>query len=203
MKLLVLAMAALVHAEVLDRVAVSIGSQVITESQLIEEIRLDAFLNNEPPSFTESSKRTVAGRLVDQKLVRKEMEMGRYPSAVPAEAEAMIENLTKTRRDFDKEINAAGITLPKLREHLLWGLTLSHFVDLRFRPAVQVTAGDVERYYKEKIGPNVPLSDVRARILETLEAERSDAAVEAWLKDARAHTNIEFQREVFGESGSK
>jgi hypothetical protein len=202
MKSLVLLLA-LANAEVLDRVAVSIGNQVITESQLIQEIRLDSFLNNEPPSFSPAAMRAAANLLIDQKLVRKEMEMGRYPSAAPEEAAAMIQKLVKSRPDFDKELTAAGIGLDDLQQHLLWGLTLAHFVGLRFRPAVQVTTGDVEQYYREQFSPQTPLSDVRARITEILQAERSDGALDAWLKDTRAHTTIEYQKEVFGEANSK
>jgi hypothetical protein len=201
------------RAEVLDRVAVSIGTQVITESQLIEEIKLDSFLNNEPPNFSAASKRAAADRLIEQKLVRKEMEMGRYPEASSEEAAAMIQNLLKTRAtdpaDFDRQLKAAGITLADLQAHLLWGLTLSHFIDLRFRPAIQVTRRDVEKYYQDQIlpaanGGHAPtLEDVRTRIEETLRAERSDAELDAWLKDTRAHTTIRYEKEVFGEDTGK
>jgi hypothetical protein len=202
-----------VRSEVLDRVAVSIGNQVITESQISEEIKLDSFLNNEPPNFSNASKLAAADRLVEQKLVRKEMEMGRYPSASPEEAAAIIQNLLKTRAkdkaDFDSQLKNAGITLAELQDHLLWGLTLSHFVDLRFRPAVQVTNRDITRYYQEKIipsfkGPAKPtLDDVRARIEETLRAERSDVELDNWLKDTRTRTTIKYQKEVFGEDTPK
>ena len=199
--------------EVLDRVAVSIGNQVITESQITDEIKLDSFLNNEPPNFSTASKRTAADRLIEQKLVRKEMDTGRYPSASAEEATAVIQNLLKTRakdkNDFDGQLKNAGITLAELQDHLLWGLTLSHFIDLRFRPAVQVTNRDITKYYQEKIipafnGPNKPgLDDVRARIEETLRAERSDVELDTWLKDTRSRTAIQYQKEVFGEDTPK
>jgi hypothetical protein len=202
-----------IFGEVLDRVAVSIGTQVITESQIIEEIRLDSFLNNEPPNSNNASKRAAADRLIEQKLVRKEMDMGHYPSASPEEATAIIQNLLKSRAkneaDFDVQLKDAGITLAQLQDHLLWGLTLSHFIDLRFRPAVQVTNRDITRYYQEKIIPSFngtqkpTLEDVRARIEETLRAERSDVELDAWLKDTRSRTSIRYQKEVFGEDTPK
>jgi hypothetical protein len=203
----------LLGSEVLDRAAVTIGNQVITESQIMEEIKLSAFLNNEPPNFSTASKRAAADRLIEQKLVRKEMDLGRYPSAAPEEATAIIDNLLKTRAnsraDFDNQLKAAGITLAELEEHLLWGLTLSHFVDLRFRPAVQVTNRDITAYYQEKIVPTFSatqkptLNDVRSRIAELLTAQRSDAELDAWLKDTRSRTPIQYEKEVFGEDASK
>jgi hypothetical protein len=202
MKILIL-VCVLTNAEVLDRVAVSIGNQVITESQLIREIQLDSLLNNEPATFTPAAMRAAADRLIEQKLVRKEMEMGRYPTAAPEEASAMIQNLVKNRPDFARELAAAGIGLDELQQHLQWGLTLAHFIDLRFRPAVQVTNGDIEKYYREQFGSSQALADVRARITETLQAQRSDAALDAWLKDTKAHTVIEYRKEVFGEASAK
>lgn len=202
-----------VSGEILDRVAVSIGTQVITESQIIEEIKLDSFLNNEPPNFSNAAKRAAADRLIEQKLVLKEMDLGRYPSAAPEEASAIIQNLLKTRAnnaaDFDTQLKNAGITLDELQRHLLWGLTLSHFVDLRFRPAVQVTNRDITRYYQEKIVPSFngaakpSLDDVRSRIEETLRAERSDVELDTWLKDTRSRTAIRYHKEVFGEDTPK
>jgi hypothetical protein len=199
--------------EVLDRAAVTIGNQVITESQIVEEIKLNSFLNNEPPNFSTASKRAAADRLIEQKLVRKEMDLGNYPSAAPEEAAAIIENLLKTRAqgraDFDSQLKAAGITLAELEEHLLWGLTLAHFVDLRFRPAVQVTNRDIAAYYREKIVPTFTatqkptLDDVRLQIEEMLKAQRSDAELDTWLKDARSHTPVRYQKEVFGEDAAK
>jgi hypothetical protein len=210
---LLLIWSAIAFGEVLDRVAVSIGTQVITESQILEEIKLDSFLNNEPPNFSLASKLAAADRLIEQKLVSKEMAMGRYPAAAPEEAGAIIQNLLKTRAtspaDFDGQLKSAGITLAELQEHLLWGLTLSHFIDLRFRPAVQVTSRDIAKYYREKILPNTPdgkrpsLEDMRQRIEETLRAERSDAELDTWLKDTRSRTSIHYQKEVFGEATPK
>jgi hypothetical protein len=189
-----------------------VGTQVITESQITEEIKLNSFLNNEPPKFTVTAKREAADRLIDQALIKKEMEMGRYPAAKPEEAAAMIENLlkgrAKDRADFDRQVTAAGITLTELEEHLLWGLTLSHFIDLRFRPAVQVTNRDIAKYYREKLVPAVKgqvptLEDARQQIEETLRAERSDAELDAWLKDSRLHAAIHYQKEVFGEDAAR
>ena len=209
MKSVALLVAALLHAVILDRVAVSVGTHVITESQLTEEIKLDSFLNMEPAKFTVAAKRAAADRLVDQKLIDKEMQMGQYPAAPVEEASAMIDKLLNTRargkEEFDAQLKSAGITLTELQNHLLWGLTLTRFVDLRFRPAVQVTRRDVENYYSDKYLPTAgnqkpKLEDVREQIEKMLMAERSDEQLDAWLKDTRLHTVIVYAPEVFGAS---
>ncbi len=194
-------------AELLDRVAVSIGNQVITQSDIEEEIRMSAFLNNEPAQFTAKVKREAADRLMEQRLVRREMELGRYGEGSPAEAAAMLEKLGKTRArsqgEFDKELKAAGITKQQLQDHLLWGLRLSTFVDLRFRPAVQVSREDVETYYRDKILPDAKsgkkpdLAEVRQQIRQTLSADRADQQMDAWLKDARTRAHVEIHKAAF------
>ena len=59
-------------AEIIDRVAVSVGNQVITEDQIGEEIRVTAFLNHETPDLSPAQKRRAAERLIEQALVRRD-----------------------------------------------------------------------------------------------------------------------------------
>ena len=66
------------RAEIIDRIAVSVGNRVITESDLDREIRVTAFLNDQKPDFSPENKRRTAERLVDQRLMRTELDMSRY-----------------------------------------------------------------------------------------------------------------------------
>src|SRR5262249_49424474 len=58
------------RAEIIDRVAVVVGNRVITESEILREVRLTAFLNGAPLDFSAASKRKTAERLVEQRLIR-------------------------------------------------------------------------------------------------------------------------------------
>jgi len=60
--------------EIIDRIAISVGKHVITTSNLDREIRVNAFLNESPPDFSPAGKRATAGRMVEQALVRDELE---------------------------------------------------------------------------------------------------------------------------------
>jgi hypothetical protein len=64
----------LVSAEIIDRIAVTVEKQVITESEIWRQIRITAFLNGEEPDFSSAAKRTMADRLVEQVLIRRELE---------------------------------------------------------------------------------------------------------------------------------
>ena len=202
---LVLAIGSL-SAAVVDRIAVTVGNQVITETEILREIALTAFLNGEKPSFTPENKRAAADQLVEQKLVHKEMDMGHYPEATEDQAKEMLDQTRKNvggEAEFARRLSEDGLTQADLENHLLWQLTLVHFIDLRFRPAIQVSAQDALDYYrkevlpKQKPGQTVRLADVRDQILKTLSAQKADQQLDDWLKHAKATTRIEYKKEVF------
>jgi hypothetical protein len=200
--------AAAASAAVVDRVAVTIGNQVITETEILREIALTAFLNGEKPAFTAENKRKAADQLVEQKLVHKEMEMGRYTEATDEQARELLAQTRKNvggEAELQRQLAADGLVQDDLEKRLLWQLTLVRFIDLRFRPAIQVTAQDVLDYYrkevvpKQKPGQTVRLADVRDQILQTLSAQRADQQLDEWLKHAKTTTRIDYKKEVFSE----
>ena len=78
-------LAAAAQTGVVDRVAVVVGNQVITESEVLLEVRLTAFLNAQPLDLSAAQRKAAAERLVDQQLIRNEMQVGGY--TVPADSE--------------------------------------------------------------------------------------------------------------------
>jgi hypothetical protein len=199
-------MLAAAFAVVVDRIAVTVGNQVITETEILREIALTAFLNGEKPAFTPESKRKAADQLVEQKLVRKEMDMGHYPEASEAQAQELLDKTRKNvggEEELQRQLAGDGLTEDDLKKHLLWQLTLVHFIDLRFRPAIQVTAQDVQDYFSKEVvsrqtpGQQARLADVRDQILETLSAQRADQQLDEWLKHAKTTTRIDYKKEVF------
>ncbi|MDQ6663707.1 MAG: hypothetical protein M3Z23_04885 [Acidobacteriota bacterium] len=196
--LLVLAFVFALSAEIVDRVAVSIGNQVITESELLREIRLTAFFNGEKPGFGAASKHKAAERLIEQKLIRKEMELGRDPQPTAAEAGQMLATIDKSRM---LALPDYGLARDDLEAHLEWQAALLRFIGFRFRPAVRVTNRDIQQYYQQHFaaapGNKATLDDVREQINQTLTAQRADQQLDAWLADARKRTRIVFHEEAF------
>jgi hypothetical protein len=197
---------ALFFFAVVDRIAVTVGNQVITQTEILREIALTAFLNGEQPSFTAENKRKAADQLVEQKLIHKEMDMGHYPEASDDQAKELLVKTAKNlggEEEMKRRLIANGLTEDDLEKHLLWQLTLARFIDLRFRPAIQVTAQDVLEYYrkevvpKQKPGQPVRLADVRDLIMETLMAQRADQQVAEWMKHAKATTRIDYKKGAF------
>src|SRR5262245_7837713 len=84
--------------EVIDRIAVSVNNRVITESEILRQIRITAFMNGEKPDFSAENKRRTADRLVEQALIRHEIETSRYIT-VPASSKAQYEQMRQRYKD--------------------------------------------------------------------------------------------------------
>lgn len=201
-----LVVAALAGAAIVDRIAVTVGNQVITETEILREISLAAFLNGDKPVYTPEEKRRAADRLVEQKLVRREMEMGNYPGATEEQKKILLEETAKHvggEQSMRQQLASLGLTEADLEQHLQWQLTLVRFIDLRFRPAIQVTAEEIQAYYQEQVVPKqrpgepIRLQDVREQILQTLSAAKADALLDEWLKHAKSTTRITYRDEAF------
>ncbi len=195
-----------------DRVAVSVGADAITLSEVREEIAITALLNGEKPDYSPAVARHAAERLVDQALIRKEMDVGRYPLPEPTVAQGMFAELIKQRGGeaaFDKELATYGVTRAEVQKHLEWQAALVRFIEVRFRPAVQVLDDDVQKYFKQHYatrtaqGKPVSIDSVHDQIFEQLTGERADEQMDEWLKETRKQTAIAYRDEAFGTEFKK
>lgn len=206
----VLLCAALCAAEVIDRIAVTVGKHVITESELLREIRLTALLNGEQPDFGPDARRKTAERQVERALIRTEMEMSRYPMPHATEAEPMLKEVKQQRfrseAEYRKALEKYGVAEAELRQHLLHQLATLRFIELRFRPGIQVLESEMRDYYEKRLLPEwdnknrkkpPAFDEARAEIEELMIAERVDRLVDQWLKQARARTRIEYREKAF------
>ena len=198
------------RADIIDRIAVSVGNQVVTASDLDREIRVVAFLNHAKPDFSPAGRHATAERMVEQKLIRRELENSRYPVPSAAEAEPLLEKFREENFPNDGEFRRAlaeyRISEQDLKDELLWQRTLLLFLDVRFRPGVQVTDQEIQDYFTKVVEPAakaahpeqpVALEDFRNQIEETLAGERVNQQVDAWLKQARTRTGVVYHEEAF------
>jgi hypothetical protein len=196
-------------AEIIDRIAVSVGSRVITETDLDREIRITAFLNNAKPDFSPASKRQTANRMVDQTLVRSELEASRYPEPTAAETEAALADEKARFGDdaaYRRALASDGVNEDDLKARLAWQLMLVRFIGVRFRPGIQISDADIIKYFNEHMraglleahpGQTPSVDDYRAGIEQTLIGQAADLQVEQWLKEARRRNRIQYHDEVF------
>lgn len=198
-------------AEIIDRVAVVVGDRVVTQSEILLQIRVAAFLNGEPPRLDAAGKRQGAERLIAQTLIRREMELSRAPVPNVPEADAVLAEIRRQPRlageeKFAAELARYEISEEDVRQQLLWQLTLLRFLEYRFRPALAPSEQDLQSYYEKQFvpawkrrtkEPPPSLEDSRGEIEKAVSARMLDEALERWLKQARAQTRIRFREEVF------
>jgi len=198
------------RAEIIDRIAVTLDNQVITSSEVTLEIRLTAFLNGDPLDFSPGARQKAAGRLIEQKLIRREIQIGRYTAPSPEEVEPMLKEIQGQRfhstEEYRQALTTYGVSEDELKAHLLWQLTLLRFIDIRFRPGVQVTDAEIQSYFdghqatlqpQPGTSKRLSLDDLRSQIRKTLTEQGADKRLDAWLAEARKRTRIEFHKEAF------
>ncbi len=169
---------------VADRVAVVINKKIITQSELEDDLRLTEFINGQPLDLGPLARREAAEHLVDQELIRQEMENAAYPLPDAGQANEMLRQFRRQHYPSDAAYHAAlqkyGVTEDQLKQRLLWQLTAIQFTDFRFRPLQAAEAQhSADRSATDGTSPTV------------------DQQLDAWLKQARSDANIVMKPEAF------
>jgi hypothetical protein len=202
-RLLVIAcIAVALRGEVIDRIAVTVDQQVITELQLDEELRVTAFLNHELVARNLDTRRAAADRLIQQLIVRREMEQRHFPQPTPDEIDKYLDqvrNSVPVGEDFDEALRRYALTEAVLREHLAMQIATLQFIELRFRPDLEISSSDIENSYQREIsrwkaehpGERPPtLAESRESIERVLSNQRTDEALNTWLEERRKQASI-------------
>ena len=208
--LVLLLSAAVGRSEIIDRIAVTIGNQVITESQILRELRLAAFLNSDALDFSSSARRKSADRLIEQMFIRNEIEVGAYAPPSATEVEPILRQVQAQRfhtpEEYDAALEKYRITEEELKTYLLWQLTLLRFIDVRFRAGIQISEQDIRQYFNKELpqlekkagpGAKISLDTLRDKIQQSLIDERIDHQIDEWLNQVRKRTRIDYYPEAF------
>ena len=128
------------------------------------------------------------------------MDLGQYP------------RLNAERRETLKVKSAAsaqalakyGLTPAELENDLARQIDLLTFLDIRFRPAVQVPDRDIASYFQTNIKPKLPkdssagVEEYRSQIDTILTEQRADSDMAVWLRDQRKRTKIRYLEPELG-----
>jgi hypothetical protein len=194
------------RGETLDRIAVTVGRHVISEQDVLQDIRLSSFIDSRQPGFSPELKRKAADRLIDQYLVLQDAALTRTPMPSAADAATMLAPIKEryaSEQEYTSALSQARITEAELAEHLLAGLRMLRYTDLRFRPEVEIS-DDALRAYYDKLTASAGNTSARP----TFEASRNDIekllteqqtmqALDRWLRTARGETAIVFHEAAF------
>lgn len=194
--------------EIIDRIAVTVDNQPIAESRVLEELRLTAFLNGAKAEITPEAKREAADRLVEQTLIRREMQLTQYPPPDPAEVERLLEQVVAPfggQAAFEQALKDYGIGREELKQALERQAAVLRFIDLRFRPEVQVIEPDIRLYYDTVLVPQfqkqnmTPPSydEAHSQCEEAVINQRVDQRVDSWLAEMKKRTRIRYEEDAF------
>jgi hypothetical protein len=205
---LAILMAVAAAGENLDRIAVTVGPHVIPESEIIVALRVAAFIDGTTPDLGGAQKRKAADRLVDQYLLLTDAAATHAPLPAPADVELVLAPI-KTRYTSEAEYRAAleraDITEAQLRAHLLAGLQMLRYTDLRFRGEIQITEENLHEFFnafaaesRQKNPAEVPdFESSRDQIEKLLTDQRTTQALDRWLGITRNETQILYRDAAF------
>lgn len=200
-----------VKAEVVDRIAIVVSPQVITQSMLRRHIRLSAFFNNRQPVYSPETLKDAAEKLIDQALIRREIDLTKYTPVPMREVNermaAFMERRKLSQPEFVKALAKYGFGEDDFKEELHWQLTLLRFIDFRFRPSIQVTEAEVRQYYEKTFVPQFQeanpgatppaLEQATERITAVVASEKSNTTLFRWLQQARQQARPKYYEEAF------
>jgi hypothetical protein len=196
------------QAEVLDRIAVTVGKQVVAESEILRDLRVSAFIDGKPVDLSPTAKRKSADRLVEEILILQEAADSHITLSIDEDLARMLAQVKSpytSADDYAGALSRYGISEKDVAVHLTLGLRTLRFTDLRFRPAIQIQEQDLRAYYEQlkaqARGANPALTlpsfdDSRDQIETLLTGQRVEDALNQWLVMARTETPIVYRSQV-------
>jgi hypothetical protein len=100
-------------------------------------------------------------------------------------------------QSWERILSQYRLTDKLVEEHVAAELEQFQLIDLRFRPSIQVSAVEVEKYYREQIIPKLPapdsvsLNQATPKIREILIQEKINQLLNSWLESLRAQAHIQ------------
>ncbi len=202
--ILLLITAAMLSGKIVDRIAASIGYEVITDTQVERELRVTAFFEGTEPDYTPTNKRKVLDRMIDQALVRREIEFTRFQQPPVSETKPLLAQLLSQyggEAGFQRALEKYDITQEDVLERLRWQLMMLQFIEYRFQPSVQVTNSEVRQEYRRQsaawrqknTNEPPPLEDIRSELEKIVRQRLTDSALDRWLGEVRTQNTILYR----------
>jgi hypothetical protein len=139
---------------------------------------------------------------VDQWIVRNEAETARFPRPADVEIAHGVEHLQgsfASTEEYQARKRQSELSDKEIQRMLAEQLYLSNYLDSRFRPAVQVSAKQIEDFYQQAVVPRAKarnqappsLDASREYIQEALVQRGINDQADIWLKESRSRLHVE------------
>jgi hypothetical protein len=183
-------------AEVVDRIVAVVDRHAITLSEAEQALELRALRGAEPLEPA-----VVVERLIESYLI--EREVRRYPDE-PVTPEAVRQAASALRESFPseeafyEELASKGMTRDSLALLLRRQITVTRYLDRRFRSLVYVTEDEIRNYYDQEIVPALrdagrPVPErgsVTETVREILVEKKFNERVDSWIDDLKSRVRI-------------
>jgi hypothetical protein len=203
---IVLLLAGIAQAQVVDRMVAVVNRHVILESELDQATRVEFLLQAKPiERVTSVDRMAVLERLIDRSLLDQQIVnpamLDPAPEALKAKIEEMRQGIpgASTNESWKNILTGYGLTQQDVEEQLTSQFRILRFIDLRFRGLVRIDKKAIAAYYQDRFLPEVrkrnasepQLSEVSDKIEQILAEQRIDELLNNWLKTLRAQAHIE------------
>jgi hypothetical protein len=194
--------------QTVDLIVALVNGDVITRSDLLWNVALDPASPSPAGRVSTDVLRQTLEVVIDQRLVLQ--EASRLPSDEVTQKEiedykaALIKRFSSPQMAgaaesvFSQRIQSVGLTSDRLNELIAQRILIERFVEFRFKSFVFVSEQEVQKYYDERLVPEMrsrgvvppPLKDVRDQIVPILRREKVNDEIDRWLPDARRRAEI-------------
>jgi hypothetical protein len=202
--------------EVVDRIVATVNGHPILQSDWDEATAYETFADGRSPgSATLDQRKAALDRLIDQELVREQIENGDFQHASSDDVERRVQEIRKVHAEasdpdrWRAALQRYGLSESELREKVAVELEEMRAIDAHLRPGVQIDSRSVESYYHEKLLPElrqsgaveVPLEQVAPKIRELLAQQRINDLLANWIRTLRSESDIRTPSVSGGRSG--
>ncbi len=189
--------------QVVDRIVARIEDDIITLSEVRELGRYQQLVEGRAGSDDR-----LLAELIDQWIVNSEATAARFPRPIEAEVNRELDGLEKqfpSPEAYRARLRELGLSAA-VRRIVERQLYLVRYLDYKFRPAAQVDAEAIEKYYREQLTPQLtaagqtvpPLESVEDEIRELLTDRQIGERTSRWLDETRSRLKIELPARAKG-----
>ena len=163
---------------------------------------MEALFNRNPVDLSKEKRRDALIRLIDIRLVEREITAKNFPPATVADVAkelAVLERrITGNGAVFEQQLESHGLTKEDVEQFLVRQTNFERFVAFRFKTGMQISPEAVRAYYEESFVPEVrrlqaeapPLEEVYDEVAALVMDEHADSMLDVWLKETHARTRV-------------
>ncbi len=190
--------AAVSAQQVMDRIVARIEDDILTLSEVRELGRYQQLVDGRAASDDR-----LLAQLIEQWIVNTEASAARYPRPTEAEVDRELERLRRqfaSPEIYGERLQRLGLSAAVVRRLVERQIYLARYLDYKFRPAAQLGAAVIEKYYAEELAPSLAARGQAAPALETVQDQIRELLMQReisrraaqWLEETRSRLKIEL-----------